>query len=177
VLDEADEMLDLGFLEDVETILSRCPSGRQTALFSATIPAEVKRLAETRMFDPVAIKVRAATLTIDTVDQFYVEVGDREKAEALARVLKSERPDQAIIFVRTKIGADRLARGLGDRGGRSPWSPRSSGATSPRSSAPPTPRSWPGRRTAGRPRASAASPGGRGTRSPPWSTGTAAGPS
>ena len=118
VLDEADEMLDLGFLEDVETILSRCPSGRQTALFSATIPAEVKRLAETRMFDPIAIKVRAATLTIDTVDQFYVEVGDREKAEALARVLKSERPDQAIIFVRTKIGADRLARALGDRGVR-----------------------------------------------------------
>src|SRR5438270_1300294 len=118
VLDAADEMLDLGFLEDVETILSRCPSGRQTALFSATIPLEVKRLAETRMFDPIAIKVRAATLTIDTVDQFYVEVGDREKAEALARVLKSERPDQAIIFVRTKIGADRRARGLGDRGVR-----------------------------------------------------------
>src|SRR5881275_255349 len=87
VLDEADEMLDLGFLEDVETILSRCPSGRQTALFSATIPLEIKRLAEKRMFDPVTIKVRAETLTIDTVDQFYVEVGVREKAEALARVL------------------------------------------------------------------------------------------
>jgi len=118
VLDEADEMLDLGFLEDVETILSRCPSGRQTALFSATIPLEISRLAEQRMFDPVTIKVRAETLTIDTVDQFYVEVGVREKAEALARVLKSERPDQAIIFVRTKIGADRLARALGDRGVR-----------------------------------------------------------
>src|SRR5207253_1692751 len=116
--DEADEMLDLGFLEDVETILSRCPSGRQTALFSATIPLEISRLAEQRMFDPVTIKVRAETLTIDTVDQFYVEVGVREKAEALARVLKSERPDQAIIFVRTKIGADRLARALGDRGVR-----------------------------------------------------------
>src|SRR2546426_8394168 len=72
VLDEADEMLDLGFLEDVETILSRCPSGRQTGLFSATIPAEIKRLAETRMLDPVTIKVRAETLTIDTVDQVYV---------------------------------------------------------------------------------------------------------
>jgi len=118
VLDEADEMLDLGFLEDVETILSRCPSGRQTALFSATMPPEIRRLAETRMFDPITIKVRAETLTIDTVDQFYVEVGEREKAGALARVLKSERPDQAIIFVRTKIGADRLARALGDRGVR-----------------------------------------------------------
>src|SRR5437868_2229120 len=118
VLDEADEMLDLGFLEDVETILSRCPSGRQTVLCSATMPGEIRRLAEKRMFDPVTIQVRAETLTIDTVEQFYVEVGEREKAVALAEVLKSERPDQAIIFVRTKIGADRLARSLGDRGVR-----------------------------------------------------------
>jgi ATP-dependent RNA helicase DeaD len=118
ILDEADEMLDLGFLEDVETILSRCPSGRQTGLFSATMPPEIRRLAEKRMYDPDTIKVRAATLTIDTVDQFYVEVPDREKPEALARVLKSERPEQAIVFVRTKIGADRLARALGDRGVR-----------------------------------------------------------
>jgi ATP-dependent RNA helicase DeaD len=118
VLDEADEMLDLGFLEDVETILARCPSGRQTSLWSATMPLEIRRLAEKRMYDPETIKVRAATLTIDTVDQFYVEASDREKPEALARVLKSERPDQAIIFVRTKIGADRLARALGDRGVR-----------------------------------------------------------
>src|SRR5256714_1861042 len=118
VLDEADEMLGLGFLEDVETILSRCPSGRQTSLWSATMPPEIRRLAEKRMYDPVTIKVRAATLTIDTVDQFFVEGPDRQKPEALARVLKSERPDQAIIFVRTKIGADRLARALGDRGVR-----------------------------------------------------------
>jgi ATP-dependent RNA helicase DeaD len=118
VLDEADEMLDLGFLEDVETILGRCPSGRQTALFSATMPPAIKKLAEKRMFDPVTIKVRAAQLTIDTVDQFYVEASDKDKPDALARVLKAERPDQAIIFVRTKIGADRLARRLGDKGVR-----------------------------------------------------------
>jgi ATP-dependent RNA helicase DeaD len=118
VLDEADEMLDLGFLEDVETILLRCPSGRQTALFSATIPPEIKKLAEKRMFDPVTIKVRAAQLTIDTVEQFYVEAGDREKPAALARVLKSERPEQAIIFARTKIGVDRLARSLNNEGVR-----------------------------------------------------------
>src|SRR4051794_18140708 len=118
VLDEADEMLDLGFFEDVETILSRCPSGRQTALFSATMPPPIKALAERGMYDPIMIKVKAATLTIDTVEHFYVEVGDREKPEALARVLKAERPEQAIIFVRTKIGADRLQRSLNDKGVR-----------------------------------------------------------
>jgi ATP-dependent RNA helicase DeaD len=119
VLDEADEMLDLGFLEDVETILSRTPSGRQTALFSATMPPPIAKLADKFMYDPEIVKVRAATLTIDTVDQYYVEVkSDREKADALARVLKAERPDQAIIFSRTKIGADRLSRSLGDKGVR-----------------------------------------------------------
>ncbi len=116
VLDEADEMLDLGFLEDVETILSRCPSGRQTALFSATMPGEIRKLAEKGMYEPQTIKVRAATLTIDTVEQFYVEASDREKADALARVLKAENPTQAIIFVRTKISCDRLARSLNDKG-------------------------------------------------------------
>ena len=118
ILDEADEMLDLGFLEDVETILRRCPMGRQTALFSATVPPEIRRLADTFMHDPVEIQVRAATLTIDTVEQFYLEVGDREKPDALTRVLREERPRQAIVFARTKIGVDRLARRLGDSGVR-----------------------------------------------------------
>jgi ATP-dependent RNA helicase DeaD len=118
VLDEADEMLDLGFLEDVEAILRRAPMGRQTALFSATVPAEIRRLAEQFMHDPVEIKVRAATLTIDTVDHYYVEVRDGEKPDALVRVLKEERPEQAIVFARTKIGVDRLARRLGDAGVR-----------------------------------------------------------
>ncbi|MBX5468762.1 MAG: DEAD/DEAH box helicase [Thermoleophilaceae bacterium] len=118
VLDEADEMLDLGFFEDVETILSRAPSGRQTALFSATMPPPIEALAEKRMFEPVPIRVRAAQLTIDTVEQFYLEVSDREKPDVLARVLKEERPDQAIVFVRTKIGVDRLARSLSERGVR-----------------------------------------------------------
>src|SRR5215216_1497406 len=118
ILDEADEMLDLGFLEDVEAILRRAPMGRQTALFSATVPTEIRRLAEQFMHDPVEIKVRAATLTIDTVAHYYVEVPDREKPEALVRVLKEERPEQAIVFARTKIGVDRLARRLGDAGVR-----------------------------------------------------------
>src|SRR4051794_12106655 len=118
ILDEADEMLDLGFLEDVEDILRRAPMGRQTALFSATVPPEIRRLADTFMHDPVEIKVRAATLTIDTVDQFYVEVPDGEKPDALVKVLKQEQPEQAIVFVRTKIGVDRLARRRGGAGGR-----------------------------------------------------------
>src|SRR3954469_5141656 len=78
VLDEADEMLDLGFLEDVETILARCPQGRQTGLFSATIPKEVRRLAGKFLHEPGEREVRAPTRTIDPVDQFYVEVSDRE---------------------------------------------------------------------------------------------------
>jgi ATP-dependent RNA helicase DeaD len=118
VLDEADEMLDLGFFEDVEKILSRAPSGRQTALFSATMPPPIKALAENGMYDPVTIRVRAASLTIDTVEHFYVEVGDRDKPDALAKVLQAERPAQAIIFARTKIGTDRLARRLSDLGVR-----------------------------------------------------------
>jgi ATP-dependent RNA helicase DeaD len=82
------------------------------------VPPEIRRLADTFMHDPVEIKVRAATLTIDTVDQYYVEVSDREKPEALVKVLKDERPEQAIVFARTKIGVDRLARRLGDSGVR-----------------------------------------------------------
>jgi ATP-dependent RNA helicase DeaD len=116
VLDEADEMLDLGFLEDVERILGLCPNGRQTALFSATMPPPIKALAERHLYDPVTVKVKAATLTIDTVEQFYLETPQREKNEALARVLAAERPSQAIVFVRTKIRADQLFRALRDKG-------------------------------------------------------------
>ena len=74
VLDEADEMLDLGFLEDVERILSLTPSSRQTALFSATMPPEIRRLADQYLYHPVTIKVKTATLTVDTVEQFALEV-------------------------------------------------------------------------------------------------------
>src|SRR5215203_4835959 len=92
VLDEADEMLDLGFLEDVERILSLTPGSRQTALFSATMPPEIRLLAEKHLYDPVTVKVKAATLTIDTVEQFYVETKPQEKNEMLARVLEAEKP-------------------------------------------------------------------------------------
>jgi ATP-dependent RNA helicase DeaD len=116
VLDEADEMLDLGFLEDVERILALTPGSRQTALFSATMPAEIRRLAAQYLYDPVTIKVKTATLTVDSVEQFAVEVNPREKAEVLAEVLAAERPAQALIFVRTKIRCDQLYRSLRDRG-------------------------------------------------------------
>jgi ATP-dependent RNA helicase DeaD len=116
VLDEADEMLDLGFLEDVEKILSLCPNGRQTALFSATMPPPIAQLAERHLYDPITVKVKSATLTIDTVEQFVLETSQKDKPEALARVLESERPAQAIVFVRTKIRCDQLYRSLRDKG-------------------------------------------------------------
>jgi ATP-dependent RNA helicase DeaD len=116
VLDEADEMLDLGFLEDVERILALTPSSRQTALFSATMPPEIRRLADQYLYDPVTIKVKTATLTVDTVEQFGLQVPSREKADRLVEVLEAERPDQALIFTRTKIRCDQLYRTLRDRG-------------------------------------------------------------
>src|ERR671931_2487824 len=116
VLDEADEMLDLGFIEDVERILRICPSGRQTSLFSATIPPPIERLAERYMYDPVTIRVTPRKLTVDSVEQAYVMVEPRKKLERLVQVLKAEEPEQAIIFVRTKIGAARLGRDLADKG-------------------------------------------------------------
>ncbi|HLM31048.1 MAG TPA: DEAD/DEAH box helicase [Solirubrobacterales bacterium] len=118
VLDEADEMLDLGFIEDVERILRMCPSGRQTALFSATIPAPIARLAEQYMYDPVTIKVTPKQLTVDAIEQAFVEVDNRSKTERLIDVLRAEEPEQAIIFCRTKIGAARLDRELRDKGFR-----------------------------------------------------------
>ena len=81
VLDEADEMLDLGFIEDVEKILRMCPSGRQTALFSATMPPPIKKLAEGYMYDPTTIRITPKTLTVDAIEQAYVEVPAREKAD------------------------------------------------------------------------------------------------
>ena len=116
VLDEADEMLDLGFIEDVEKILRMCPSGRQTALFSATMPPPVKRLAESYMYDPTTISITPKTLTVDAIAQAYIEVPAKEKADRLVELLKTEEPEQAIIFCRTKIGCSKLERTLKDRG-------------------------------------------------------------
>ena len=90
VLDEADEMLDLGFLEDVERILSMTPSSRQTALFSATMPPPIRKLADGYLYEPVTIKVKAETLTIETVAQFQLPVETREKPDKLVEVLRAE---------------------------------------------------------------------------------------
>ena len=116
VLDEADEMLDLGFIEDVEKILRMCPNGRQTALFSATIPPPIQRLAESYMYDPVTIRITPKKLTVDAISQAFIEVGAREKASRLIELLRTEEPEQAIIFCRTKIGAARLEKTLKDKG-------------------------------------------------------------
>ena len=116
VLDEADEMLDLGFIEDVERILRMCPNGRQTALFSATIPPPIQRLAESYMYEPVTIRITPKKLTVDAISQAFIEVGAREKAARLIELLRTEEPEQAIIFCRTKIGAARLERTLKEKG-------------------------------------------------------------
>jgi ATP-dependent RNA helicase DeaD len=116
VLDEADEMLDLGFIEDVEKILRRCPSGRQTSLFSATMPPPIKRLAESYMYDPVTLRITPRKLTVDAIEQAYLEVSGRDKAASLVELLRTEEPEQAIVFCRTKIGTARLERTLKDKG-------------------------------------------------------------
>jgi ATP-dependent RNA helicase DeaD len=116
VLDEADEMLDLGFIEDVEKILRMCPSGRQTALFSATMPPPIQKLAEGYMYDPTTIRITPKTLTVDAIAQAFVEVPAKDKAARLVELLKTEEPEQAIIFTRTKIGASKLEKTLKDKG-------------------------------------------------------------
>src|ERR1700744_3073394 len=116
VLDEADEMLDLGFLEDVEKILALPPPSRQTALFSATMPPEIRRLADQYLYNPVIVKVKAATLTVDSVEQFGLEVASKDKAATLVEVLAAEKTTQALIFCRTKFRGDQLYRTLRDQG-------------------------------------------------------------
>jgi ATP-dependent RNA helicase DeaD len=115
VLDEADEMLDLGFIEDVEMILRMCPSGRQTALFSATMPPPIQKLAEGYMYDPETIRITPKTLTVDAIAQAFIEVPAKDKAARLVELLKTEEPEQAIIFTRTKIGASKLEKTLKDK--------------------------------------------------------------
>lgn len=112
VLDEADEMLDMGFIEDIETILQSIPEERQTALFSATMPGPIANLAQRYMREPERIRVQTDHMTVPQIRQVYYEVGRRDKFEVLARILDFERPTSAIIFCRTKSDVDSLGERL-----------------------------------------------------------------
>ena len=116
VLDEADEMLRMGFIEDVEWILSQAPEGRQTALFSATLPREVRRIAERHLRNPLGIEIEHKTMTVPAIEQRYLHVGPQQKLDALARILETEQTDAVLIFTRTKNGAAELTERLQGRG-------------------------------------------------------------
>jgi len=116
VLDEADEMLSMGFIEDIETVLNATPAERQTALFSATMPPEIRRLAEKFQHDPQTINVRAEQMTVATTEQRYYLVHNSDKLAALTRLFEAEDVTGALVFVRTRAETGDLASELTNRG-------------------------------------------------------------
>jgi ATP-dependent RNA helicase DeaD len=116
VLDEADEMLNMGFAEDVETIVAKTPADKQVALFSATMPAGIRRLAKQYLTDPVEIRVQGKTATAANVRHRYLLVSYPQKVEALTRILEVEDFEGMIVFVRTKNETETLAEKLRARG-------------------------------------------------------------
>lgn len=117
VLDEADEMLRMGFIDDVEWILEHAPETRQTALFSATMPDVIRRVAHKHLKNPREVKIKSSTSTVQTITQRYWQVRGVNKLDALTRILEVEENfDAAIIFVRTKIATEELADKLEARG-------------------------------------------------------------
>jgi ATP-dependent RNA helicase DeaD len=117
VLDEADEMLRMGFIDDVEWILERTPPKHQTALFSATMPEQIRRVAQKYLVEPREIKIKSATATVAAIRQVYWQVSGMHKLDALTRILEVEEDfDAAIIFVRTKTATVELADKLSARG-------------------------------------------------------------
>ncbi|MDO4679902.1 MAG: DEAD/DEAH box helicase [Aerococcus sp.] len=116
VLDEADEMLDMGFIDDIEQIVSALPKERQTLLFSATLPEEIKKLSEHFMTDPVSVKIETQTLTAQTIKQYFTRCRDWEKFDLLCRFVDVHNPRLAIVFARTKRRVAEVSRGLIERG-------------------------------------------------------------
>ncbi|WP_226702117.1 DEAD/DEAH box helicase [Microbulbifer elongatus] len=116
VLDEADEMLRMGFIDDVEWVLEQIPDERQIALFSATMPREIAKIARDHLDNPVDVKIKVKTKTADTIRQRYWPVGGLHKMDALTRILEAEPVDGTIIFVRTKNATVEIADKLAARG-------------------------------------------------------------
>ncbi|MBS0346193.1 MAG: DEAD/DEAH box helicase [Proteobacteria bacterium] len=117
VLDEADEMLRMGFIDDVEWILEHTPAERQTALFSATMPDAIRRVAHRYLREPKEVKIKAATATVSTIRQRFLQIAGAHKLDALTRILEVEDDfDAAIVFVRTKTATVELAEKLEARG-------------------------------------------------------------
>ena len=116
VLDEADEMLNMGFIEDIERILSEVPEERQTLLFSATMPKRIQGLAERFMVEPELVKVKAKEMTVTNIEQYYLETHEKQKFDVLTGLLDIESPELAIVFGRTKRRVDEVVEGLIKRG-------------------------------------------------------------
>jgi ATP-dependent RNA helicase DeaD len=116
VLDEADEMLNMGFIEDINTILENVPAERQTLLFSATMPGPIRKIAEKFMKDPEVVKIKSKEMTVENIEQFFVKSQEREKFDILSRLLNVHQPELAIVFGRTKRRVDELAHALSIRG-------------------------------------------------------------
>ena len=116
VLDEADRMLDMGFIHDVKKVIAKLPRRRQTLLFSATMPKEIEELADSLLHDPAVVKVDPVSSTVDRIDQKLYFVEKKQKIELLAYLLQDKNIVNALVFSRTKHGADRIARLLNKAG-------------------------------------------------------------